>query len=204
MNIGLVGAHRTGKTTLAEEVSMNTGMELLLTETSGVVKTLGVDLSKPMSFSERIAMQEAILDAGNRIWSQAAGSFITDRTPIDMLMYTLADIGMSTALSDEDQRLLREYTRKCFELTNFYFDILVLIQPGIALVEDDHKAPLNRAYMDHLNAVAMGLLYDDRIVDCDVYHIKRSYTALSTRTSAILHIIDSVDTKGEISKRISH
>ncbi|MEZ6841369.1 hypothetical protein ABVN80_14965 [Acinetobacter baumannii] len=54
---------------------------------------------------------------------------ITDRTPIDLMMYTLAAV--TDGLSDEQSQRLEAYLNKCFEVQNKYFTGVMLVQPGI-------------------------------------------------------------------------
>ena len=90
--IGLCGSHRTGKTTLAKEVSCKTGLKFIQTSTSEVFAQNGLDPSEPMDFSTRIWIQNKVVSAAEEVWKGAGERFITDRTPIDMMAYTLADI----------------------------------------------------------------------------------------------------------------
>ena len=92
MRIGLCGSHRTGKTTLAEAVSKKTGIPFVRTSTSEVFRRAGLDPAASLDFNKRLWIQNETLEAAKGVWEAAGKSFITDRTPVDMMAYTLGDI----------------------------------------------------------------------------------------------------------------
>lgn len=188
MNIGLCGSHRTGKTTLAEEISRRTGMPCVMTGTSDVFREHGLDPSMPIEFDKRLWIQHKVLDAAEKLWETEARQFITDRTPLDMAAYTLADIQGSTDVKFEE---LQAYLDRCFSATNRIFRILVLIQPGIPLMHEEGKAALNQAYLEHLNALILGLCHDNRVKPSFVY-LNREVTTMEERVSHILGALDRI------------
>ncbi len=190
MNIGLCGSHRTGKTTLAKAVSIRTRMTFHRTSTSEVFKEHGMDPSKPMDFGKRIWIQHKILDAAEKLW-QAGDRFITDRTPLDMAAYTLADIQGATEVDFSE---LESYLNRCFEVTNRLFKVLVLIQPGIPLIHEEGKAALNEGYLEHLNYLILGLCNDARIESTFIL-LNRSVTTLEDRINMIVGELNRI--KGE-------
>lgn len=159
MRIGLCGSHRTGKTTLAEAVSKKTGIPFVRTSTSEVFRRAGLDPAASLDFNKRLWIQNETLEAAKGVWEAAGKSFITDRTPVDMMAYTLGDIQGST---QADFNEVEDYLERCFTFTNRFFDALVIVQPGIPLVHEQGKAALNRAYIEHLNYLILGLTEDPR------------------------------------------
>jgi hypothetical protein len=188
MNIGLCGSHRTGKTTLAEAISRESGMPFVKTETSGVFKDHGLDPSGPIDFEKRLWIQHKILDAAEKLWTGETRQFITDRTPLDMAAYTLADIQGQTNVRFGE---LREYLDRCFITTGRIFSLLVLIQPGIPLMPEEGKAALNEGYLEHLNYLILGLCHDDRVSTKSVF-LNRDVMNLEDRTARILEVLDSI------------
>jgi len=191
MNIGLCGSHRTGKTTLAEAISRKTGMPFVRTGTSEVFRKYGMDPSGPMDFRKRLWIQHEILDTAEKIWIAEQEQFITDRTPLDMMAYTLADIQGATEVNLKE---LEGYLARCIDVTNKFFQILILVQPGIPLMHEEGKAALNEGYLEHLNYLILGLCSDDRIKGAFVY-LRRDITSLEERVDTILCELDRVGKK---------
>jgi hypothetical protein len=159
-NLGLCGAHRTGKTTLAIALSDRFDVPFVRTTTSQVFAELGLDPAETMDFKTRLFVQNHILDAAEQVWQSASSPFISDRTPIDMIAYTLGDIQGKTAV---DFDLISKYIDRCFVSTNQFFQNLAIIQPGIPLVYETGKAALNQAYIEHINVLVIGLTNDRRL-----------------------------------------
>lgn len=180
--IGLCGSHRTGKTTLADAVSRKMGIPFVRTSTSRVFEENGLDPSAPMDFKTRLRIQHRVLAAADQVWAAQNGPFVTDRTPIDMMAYTLGDIQGKTAVDFSE---LETYLSRCFEVTNTHFSALTVIQPAIPLVYEQGKAALNRAYMEHLNLLIMGLCSDEQ-QRCPFVIMQRETRAIEERVRAVL------------------
>ncbi len=183
MRIGLCGSHRTGKTTLAMAISRRLATPFVKTGTSEVFRRFGLDPAAPISFEKRMWIQHRVLDAAEAVWREAGpGGFVTDRTPVDMMAYTLADAHGDT-VADFSQ--LKAYLDRCFESANSFFDVLVVVQPGIALVYEEGKAALNRAYMEHLNYLVLGLASDERL-KARVIRLGPGATGIEERVKKVL------------------
>jgi len=159
-NLGLCGAHRTGKTTLAIALADRLNIPFVRTTTSQVFAHLGLDPAEPMDFQTRLFVQNHVLNAAEQVWQNSATPFISDRTPIDMIAYTLGDIQGKTEV---DFELLNQYIGRCFTSTNQFFQNLAIIQPGIPLVYEEGKAALNAAYIEHINVLVLGFCSDRRL-----------------------------------------
>ncbi|EIJ42653.1 shikimate kinase [Beggiatoa alba B18LD] len=182
MRIGLCGGHRTGKTTLARAIAEKTGMPFLATSTSAVFQEYGLDPAKPMDFKTRLWIQQRVLNSATMSWHDAPTDFITDRTPIDFMAYTLGDI---QGMTDVDFPDLEAYLNQCFTITNQFFSQLVVLQPAIPLIYEEGKAALNKAYIEHLNSVVLGLCHDERL-QVAVTVIKRAVLALDERVACVM------------------
>jgi len=158
-------------------------MPFLKTVTSEVFQQCGVDPSQPMDFKKRLWIQHKILDAAEKIWQTKEEQFITDRTPLDMMAYTLADIQGTTEVNFNE---LEGYLARCINVTNTFFALLVLVQPGIPLMHGEGKAALNEGYLEHLNYVILGLCNDDRIRGNLVY-LHRAMTSLDDRAKTVVN-----------------
>ncbi|MFN9835269.1 MAG: AAA family ATPase [Pseudanabaena sp.] len=187
-NLGLCGAHRTGKTTLAIAISSHLNIPFVRTTTSQVFAQLGLDPAEPMDFQTRLFVQNHVLDAAEQVWQESASPFISDRTPIDMIAYTLGDIQGKTEV---DFDLLSQYIDRCFASTNQFFQNLAIIQPGIPLVYEEGKAALNAAYIEHINVLVIGLCSDRRL-KTNVFCNARDVINLKTRILNILEYFGEV------------
>lgn len=174
--IGIAGAHRTGKSTLAKAFAERHEMSFLETSVSKVFKDMGLDPSKRYDFATRMNVQERVLDVMDELYAslKLTGEAITDRTPLDMIAYTMADIGPGDITEEEGARF-EAYVRRCIEVINQRFSMIVVIQPGIPLVAAEGKGFMNQAYIEHLNTIIRGLIADERIT---IYtpHFERALT----------------------------
>lgn len=164
MILGLVGAHRVGKTTLAEEYAAESGMLFMKTSTSEIFKDLGVDTDSAIPFDVRMNVQEAVLAKMVADYEKThhLDGIITDRTPLDLIAYTMCDAAYDQVPQNQQKRFA-DYVEKCFEVTNEYFGTLVVVQPGIEIKPAPGKGAMNLAYMEHLNTIVLGLVSDSRL-----------------------------------------
>lgn len=182
--LGLCGAHRTGKTTLAKAYALKAGATFLETSVSAINRELGFDLTKEHSFAERLDHQEKILARIDTIYGAHVGEdIITDRTPLDMIAYTLAE-AHGDRVAEEDQERLARYVQNCIDVTNRRFGVLMLVQPGIPIVAEEGKASANRAYIEHLNSIILGLTVDERVKPIHFY-IPRRLKKINERVEAV-------------------
>ncbi|CAB4121763.1 AAA domain containing protein [uncultured Caudovirales phage] len=188
--IGLIGAHRTGKTTLAKAYAEEMEVPYVETSSSAVFERLGYSPKVDYDFGTRMIIQNAILDDAIVKYSQHTGMFVTDRTPIDMLAYTIADIQRQN-LSLEQSREFIKYFHRCFEESNKRFMCLTLIQPGIEIVDAPGKAPANPAYMEHLNTIMLGLLVGE-FNSSSHFYLPRRTTDMQERVEALKFVVNKV------------
>ena len=187
-NLGLCGGHRTGKTTLAIALASDLNIPFVRTTTSQVFAELGLDPAEPMDFKTRLFIQNHVLDAAEKVWQDSPSPFISDRTPIDMIAYTLGDIQGKTEV---DFDLLNQYIDRCYASTNQFFQNLAIIQSGIPLVYEQGKAALNPSYIEHINVLVIGLCHDSRI-KANVFCNPREAIVLDLRIRNVLESITSI------------
>lgn len=158
MKIGLCGAHRVGKTTLAKAFADASGMRFVETRVSSILESIGLNPKVQYSFEQRLEAQILILKKLKVHW-EAYISCIMDRTPIDVLAYMEADVLRNFPNNKEIETLYMEYRKDCLDWA-CRFDKIILIQPGIPIVEDDTSAPGVLPYMEHLNSLMFGYVAD--------------------------------------------
>ena len=144
MKIGLCGAHGTGKTTLAKKYSEHAQIPYLDAGAGRFLKTLGVDLSNDnMPVVERLETQFLLVQHIGTITSKQSansGSFITDRTPVDVLAYS-RDIA---APHYRDDHVMEAYSKihiQCMEISLANFNLTLMLRPGVPLSEEDRNRP---------------------------------------------------------------
>ena len=181
--IGLCGAHRTGKTTLAKEYAEYKNHHFLETSTSAVFRDLGYDPKGPFTFKERLTIQQEILKRMEVEYDSAPVGFITDRTPLDFLAYTMSEM-IGDAVTEDLFEATNKYIEDCYDLCNKYFQVVILVQPGIPLIDEEGKALANSAYIEHLNSLILGLSVDSRL-KARHFYIPRSKIKMEDRISAV-------------------
>lgn len=195
MSLAFVGAHRTGKSTLADAFAQQAGVPFVQTGASEVFNILGLDPKAEYPIERRISIQAAILRAFEAQWSDAARRstfFVSDRSPLDLASYLLADVSRQTlAGRPEVAAAVTDYVRACIESANRFFHTIILVQPGIPLVEEKGKAPACPAYMAHLNAIMLGLLGDERL-QLAARKMPRAVLALDQRVRAVFNTLQGV------------
>lgn len=184
MSIAIIGAHRTGKSTLAAAAAARMNLPFVRTQVSEIFRDLGIDPAAKLPFEVRLEVQNVVLDRCCDLWKSERGVFITDRSPIDMAAYMLADINHNVGY-DVCAEVTR-YIDRCFDATNAHFSVLMLLQPGLPIVATANKlsAALNPAYIEHLNTLLMGLMYDPRCKTPALY-VRREVLDLSERVNAV-------------------
>lgn len=188
--IGLCGAHRTGKTTLAKAFAEKHGeYSLLQTSASQVFKDMGLDPAVDYPLSVRMDVQERILASFEVQYRSFAGrKFITDRTPIDMLAYTLADVRQEPMSPELTERIAR-YRRDCIRLTNEFFSVLVVVQPGLPVKDGEGKASLSPAYIEHIASLVLGITVSEDVQAAHFY-VPRRTLELSRRIACVERAVD--------------
>lgn len=150
--IGICGAHRTGKTTLARELAKAQGFSFCETKVSEAIGKLGFTPQQGMDFPTRLKVQEYILDAiESHYRAQDGKPFVADRTPLDVLGYSWSEIQRDTLDDPELARLFEAHMDRCLTLTERWFGGLILVPPGIQIEPDPTKAQANRVYIEHIH-----------------------------------------------------
>ena len=91
MRVGICGAHRVGKSTLARLLADRMALTMIDAGVSKVFAEMGLSPSSTLDASSRLSVQERILKKFEQVMS-GGERVIIDRTPIDMVAYLLADM----------------------------------------------------------------------------------------------------------------
>lgn len=153
---GLSGAHRSGKSTLAKAVAEKMQIHYFACSTTEIARAAGFDPVAPMSFMERVACQMAILHGYTKQLREAPRPAITDRTPLDMAAYMLAE---TTMLSDPNAGgAITKYVYDCCRLTAEQFDVVFLVNRLPGYTVEPGKPPANFAYQWKHELLLRGIL----------------------------------------------
>jgi predicted ATPase len=154
--IGLTGSHGCGKTTLAQACSERYKVHFLKSRASQVIIDAGYNPGLDYDFETRLMLQNMILDSAVEDYeSQNGSSFISDRTPLDFLAYLMSDVRRNNV--DELSDAFMAYQKRCFDVINAYFCVVIVIQPGVQLIAREGKGTPNAAYIEHHNTLITGL-----------------------------------------------
>lgn len=188
MTIGLSGSHRTGKSTLAKMFAeKNPDFKLVTTTVSGTYSKLGLDPKVMYDFGKRLEIQRHILDDLTQQYKEGGLLFIADRTPIDFIAYTLADITRDNYDGSYDAELI-QYINDCYDVTNTYFGMIMVVQPGITAIEAELKAPANAGYIEHVNNLVLGAATDRRL-NAMHFALSRETVDLAERVGAVENMV---------------
>lgn len=191
MIFAFAGSHRTGKTTLALRTGEVFGLPVILTQTSGLTKELGIDLKGELTFAARLAYQEAVLERLMMTYDEAMRrhkSFITDRTPLDAAAYLLADCSNIAGTLAERQAVL-DYVKRCQLYTKALFESVILVPPALPLTDDANKGAASEAYQLHHHLLIRGLLAEDCDEHVDWQEIKEHMVDLDWRMEFVKWVL---------------
>jgi hypothetical protein len=152
----MIGAHRTGKTTLAKALAERYEIPFCKTRSGEALRSLGVSPKEELGFSTRLKVQSYLLDVLERDYEAMIGEpFVADRSPLDVAAYTTAEIGRTTLQDEQLRHSYESHIARCFELTRRYVGFIVIVPPAIDPVDESDKAPAEIHYMEHLHALAV-------------------------------------------------
>lgn len=131
IRLGFTGASGTGKTTLAEWASKRFGIPLNPVGSRSVAKSMGFDNPYDVDKAGKRGEFQHRLVEEKRAWEKAHESFVTDRTTLDNLAYTvLHDVYC----------IDRELVRKVAEGLNRYTHVVFCpLEYFIRIGDDPHR-----------------------------------------------------------------
>jgi hypothetical protein len=163
--IGLAGGHRVGKSSLAAAYAEKFKARYVVSSVSSVWKDFGLDSTIEHDFHTRTLVQDEILHRHEKLWRQQPGGVesICDRTPLDFIAYLLADCS-NDKVPETHEGWVEAYIHRCLGMVERFFSMIVLIQPGIPVVDGGPgKGNLSKAYIEHLNMILYGYVNDPKV-----------------------------------------
>lgn len=190
IRVGLCGAQGTGKTTLASALATQLGIPFIKTDVAQIIRDAGYHSCREgMSTHERLDLQEVILNGLVASYPKSS-AFICDRTPFDVMMYSLGWLP-PFASSHESDRVM-ELMTQCAAETDRHFSLITQIHPGIVLsasdLERDDRGSLHAACVAREDAILTGLLcnYAPLLRRCAISMMPAHMTSLDKRLQIML------------------
>lgn len=185
LGVGLTGAHRTGKTTVAKQiVDKNPTIPMVQASVSEIAKRHGFNINAKNSLEERLAFQEIVLREFAAEYAKHNGLFITDRTPLDFAAYMLADV-RGNEVDPKLDGLVADYVERCIQVTLRHFALIVAIQPGIPYVDEPGKPTPSRCYQETISTIILGLGISRIATERSFRTLDRGVTDLQQRVNAV-------------------
>jgi predicted ATPase len=153
--IGLSGAHRTGKTTLAKAISKEMGFHYHDASVTKIMRECGINGVADIPLIERIQVQNFILDRFCADVKKAPKRSICDRTPLDMIGYMLGEVTMHNTPADLHGPI-SNYVDRCLKATEQHFDLVLFVRPLPLFVVEEGKPPENKAYQTLVQYIIEG------------------------------------------------
>lgn len=176
MSFGLSGAHRSGKTTLARALSEQMQIPFFETSTSKLLAEKGINAVGDLPLLQRIEAQEYLIEKHWELTQALPRPFISDRTPLDMIAYTLGEVTMHNTDLQTAQRIQR-YVERCLWVANHTYSGILVLRPLPFYEKDDTKPPENPGYQTMIQMIVEGALeqleYTNQITLYDSDHAER-------------------------------
>lgn len=193
--IGLVGAHRVGKSTLCAQLKDELHLGEVPVSIAAWQAEENYNSSKmDYEWRDRKNIQGALLSKfeytlrrHKRVLRGQGANMISERTPLDLIGYAVACAPSEP--SAEEVAWLKDYTAACIQLTNTYYDKVFLVQPGIPFVETD-KSP-DEELVNQLNSVYLSLMVNPQLT-VERHILDEDMTDLTDRVQFIKDIYNEI------------
>lgn len=170
LKIGVVGSHRTGKTTICQELKkVFPELKLINSSVSShpVWKQYNKSPDDVLTFKERLLIQIELIEyVTNLISINQKNDFIIDRTPIDVLgyLYCSLDSTVNKELDSEVNKLKQVVIESIQQLNTIIF-----INPGL-----ENSVSNNELFVSGKNnPTFQSLIYRDALTNCMLGIINR-------------------------------
>jgi predicted ATPase len=201
MAFAISGCHRSGKTTLAKQVSEALGMHYFDASTTKLMAEFGINAVGDIPLEQRVEAQEFLLKRYLQNLQKAPRPLITDRTPLDMIGYMLGEITMHNSSVELGERV-NKYVDQCLDEAIRHFDTVIIVGPLASYTADPKSPPPNLGYQRCVQLLIEGAA---SLVEPHMYVSRLDTTHMDDRRDLACQII--YRRMGEIaaqSKQIVH
>lgn len=154
---GLSGSHRSGKTTLAKLIAANLGIDFLETNLSSVFAAHGVDAKDDLPFAKRMEIQEEMMRLLEIKYGVRTKPFIADRTPFDVLGYTVSEVHRGT-MDDAMRDRYRAHLIHGLRIVTQSLRAIMVLDPLVNPTDAAGKAQACPVYMAHVDACIRAMI----------------------------------------------
>lgn len=186
----LGGSHRTGKTTLAQEIIKHCDAECVQVDISVMQAKYGFDSSnQSYSFKKRMVIQEYLLKEFTALLGSLNEDklYILDRAPTDLIIYTL--MSLPAKVSATEQTWIDSYIAACIKLQLKYNVLTMVIQSGIPLTSCNTSASANKAVVEKFTWLYHGF-YEYHEDDLQrMFFMRRKTVGIHQRVAKCLQIL---------------
>ncbi|ENO7467530.1 AAA family ATPase [Enterobacter hormaechei] len=195
--IGITGAQGSGKTTLAKYIDRHYGIPYVDAGVGKLMSKLGVKVGEELPLYERMQVQMEIARHIELI-TRGMDGFVIDRTPADVVAYTLDLVGQTN--EDRCIELAMEIERFCHQAVVSNFNAVVGLRPGVCLTSADRsreqRGSLDRLYVARIDALMCGELTKINVLpnigDLQVFVISKKCQTVESRARSVIRQLDRV------------
>jgi hypothetical protein len=155
MKIGIAGAHRVGKTSLAEKIVERLPfLHFGRTNVSNadVWKNYGINPDGEFTFAERLVIQDKLFAHVQEIVNNTPDGSVFDRTYLDLLGYLYSNIDNTCSSLYDDQ--VMDFTIRCMNAMFKDFGKIIIVPPAIEVQSADNKNGkvfMSKGYIESIN-----------------------------------------------------
>lgn len=203
MRIGISGAHRSGKTTLAKALAEKLGCELILMDFSDIFQSRGIKTGDILSIPQQIVIQSEILGKFGLL-TRGKKAFVTDRTPLDMIAYMQSFLSPNAIenMTDLDKEAVHSYIKLCRMVAGNMLDLNIITPSNFEAVEDKSKYSgyMDKLYIDHVENLIRGEAVNGAY-PVNVVGIKHVDITFEEKLEGVFEIIQNITLKEQKSSR---
>lgn len=155
MSFAFAGSHRSGKSTTAQIVAQRLGLPFIDSNVTKELLDAGFDQVGVLDLERRMECQVKRFELHMEKYLAAPRPCVTDRSPLDIAAYTLAEFSMhsSAELGNEAANLVN----LCIKMTRLHYDMLIIPRPLPAYAVEPGKPPMNVGYQHHIQYLVEGM-----------------------------------------------